>query len=106
MFDNNYDKNEGVSIWGHVLDGAATGGIAGGVMGAGIGAIPGAILGGLVGLGTGLWDDHQDKIAEEAWSHEKKDDKTLNKIMNTAVDMDDERLKNDPKAKSLSHADQ
>ena len=106
MFDNNYDKNEGVSIWGHMLDGAATGGIAGGVLGAGVGAIPGAILGGLVGLGTGLWADHQDGVAEEAWSHEQHSDKTLDQIMNMALTMDDERLAKDPKAGSLSNADQ
>ena len=69
MFDSNYDKNEGVSIWGHVLDGAATG-AAGGALFGGVGAIPGAVLGGLAGLGTGLWDDHQDAVAEEQW---KKD---------------------------------
>jgi hypothetical protein len=105
MFDNNYDKNEGVSIWGHILDGAATGGIAGGVMGAGVGAIPGAILGGLVGLGTGLWDDHQDKTAMDAFLAEKQDSKTVDQAIRNAGDIQKERLATDPKAKAMSQDD-
>ncbi|MCE9574336.1 MAG: hypothetical protein K8W52_14410 [Deltaproteobacteria bacterium] len=106
MFDNNYDKNDGVSIWGHVMDGAATGGIAGGVLGAGVGAIPGAILGGLVGLGTGLWDDHQDSVAQDAWSHSKLDDKTLDQVEKNALDMDRERSAANPTAPHMTNAEQ
>lgn len=63
MFGNNYDKDNGVSIWGHVLDGAATGAIAG----MGVLSLPGAIGGGLMGLANGLWADHQDSVAQEQW---------------------------------------
>jgi hypothetical protein len=105
MFDNNYDKNEGVSIWGHVLDGAATGGMAGAAFG-GVGAIPGAVLGGLVGLGTGLWDDHQDHVAEDAWSHSKLDDKTLDKVEQNALEMDRERTAKNPNAPHMTNEEQ
>ena len=63
MFGNNYDKDNGVDIWGHVLDGAGTGAIAG----MGILSIPGAIGGGLMGLANGLWADHQDSVAQDQW---------------------------------------
>ena len=105
MFDNNYDKNDGVSIWGHMLDGAATGGTVGAAFG-GVGAIPGAVLGGLVGLGTGLWDDHQDSVAQDAWSHSKLDDKTLDRVADNALDMDRERSARDPSAPHMSNAEQ
>jgi hypothetical protein len=92
MFDNNYDKNEGVSIWGHVLDGAATG-AAGGALFGGVGAIPGALVGGLAGLGTGLWDDHQDAVAEEQWKKDanklapdSKEARALEKSMDANAD--------------------
>jgi hypothetical protein len=105
MFDNSYDKNDGVSVWGHMMNGAATGGMAGAAFG-GVGAVPGALLGGLVGLGTGLWDDHQDSVAETAWSHQKHDDKTLDNVERNAIDMDNERLAKDPTAGRQSNADQ
>ena len=77
MFDNNYDKNEGESVWGHVLDGVATGGATGALFG-GVGAIPGAVLGGLVGLGTGLWNSHEDGVAEEQWRTDMNDPSKVN----------------------------
>jgi hypothetical protein len=98
MPDTSYDRDSGVSVWDHVLNGAKTGGMAGSFFG-GVGAIPGAILGGGVGLATGLWDSHQDSVAEEAWNKHQFSDKEMNKFekdATTAVAADkDNKLKTD-----------
>ncbi len=74
MFDSNIDSKNGVSIWDHVLDGAATGGIAGSVLPV-AGNIAGAIGGGLVGLANGLWESHQESSAfDEFYGNGKKQD--------------------------------
>lgn len=80
MFDNNYDEKGGVSIWGHVLDGAATGAMGGALFG-GIGAIPGAIGGGAVGLVNGLLESHEDSEREDTWMKANHDDATLDRAM-------------------------
>lgn len=80
MFDHNYDAKNGVDIWGHVLDGAATGAL-GGAAFAGVGAIPGAIGGGLVGLANGLWESHDESVAEDTWMAARHDDATVDRAV-------------------------
>jgi hypothetical protein len=80
MFDSNNSKDEGVSVWGHMLDGAATGGLAGLALG-GIGAVPGVIGGGLVGLANGLAHWYQEESAIDNFIGAKHDDKTVDKVM-------------------------
>jgi hypothetical protein len=56
MWDHNVDTKGGVSIWDHVLDGAATGAIAGSVLPV-AGNLAGAIGGAGIGLVNGLAQD-------------------------------------------------
>jgi len=96
VWDSNTDSKDGVSVWGHVLDGAATGALTGSLFG-GLGAIPGAFLGGTTGLINGMYEWGKEDAAFDRFygKGKRQDDATSNRI-----DAELERMAVDPKYKS------